>query len=390
MGQWWLLGAYLSVCPLLLTLLLCGDRPIFRGTFVERAHDFVTGGCCDFFQRLVGLCCGAKGRNACAAAETYCCEKPNPALQLFYLGILGGCYFTLTFTSLQYIPGPFISAYHRYTGPVAASVGLCLFLLTSFTDAGTIDKSTVKSHVGVYPFDNVLYEKKTCPTCDVVRPARSKHCSICNKCVARFDHHCAWMNNCIGEGNLRYFLSFLGWHVILLWYGVWVLTMILAGQLEERGVVRAIRWYIGRPATFHDIYPHVVQWLLAYYSTQVLLLIFMLVISLLLLGFFGYHMNLVVYNTTTNETYKWDRLRHWQAEVEADKQTSEVKDAASTEPSHQSGGKCGWFRCSSCWASTPKSEEKNIYDRGIWKNFVEVFNPRGFKRSVKNVNRKKQ
>ena len=90
------------------------------------------------------------------------------------------------------------------------------------------------------------------------------------------------------------------------------------------------------------------------------------------------------------QTYKWDRLRHWQAEVEADKQTSEVKDAASTEPSHQSGGKCGWFRCSSCWASTPKSEEKNIYDRGIWKNFVEVFNPRGFKRSVKNVNRKKQ
>lgn len=43
------------------------------------------------------------------------------------------------------------------------------------------------------------------------------------------------------------------------------------------------------------------QWLLAYYSTQVLLLIFMLVISLLLLGFFGYHLNLVIYNTTTNE-----------------------------------------------------------------------------------------
>jgi hypothetical protein len=85
------------------------------------------------------------------------------------------------------------------------------------------------------------------------------------------------------------------------------------------------------------------------------------------------------------QTYKWDRLRHWQAEVEEVKQASELKDSASKEPSEQSGGKCDWLRCRSCWASTPKLEEKNIYDRGVWKNFVEVFNPRGFKHSVKHV-----
>lgn len=380
MGQWWLLGVYLSLCPLLLTVLLCGDRPIFKGTFVERTHDFLTGGACDCCVRLVGVCFGQRGKNACAAAETYCCDKPNPALQLFYLSILGGCYFTLTWTSLQYIPGLYISFYHRYTGPVAACFGLCLFLLTSFTDSGTIDKSTVQSHLGVYPFDGVLYEEKTCSTCKIIRPARSKHCSICNKCVARFDHHCAWMNNCIGEGNLRYFLSFLGWHVLLCWYGAWVLVMILAGHVEERNVIRAIRWYIGRPATFHDIYPHVFQWLLAYYSTQVMLVIFLLVISLLLMGFFGYHLSLVAYNTTTNETYKWDRLKRY-AEVEATKQASEAKDIPSAEQRQQSQGKCGWLRCMSCWGSAPKLEERNIYDRGIWKNVFEVLNPQGFKRS---------
>jgi len=57
--------------------------------------------------------------------------------------------------------------------------------------------------------DGYFDAKNFCSTCLIRKPLRSKHCSHCNKCVARFDHHCPWVGNCVGSKNHRLFIIFL-------------------------------------------------------------------------------------------------------------------------------------------------------------------------------------
>jgi hypothetical protein len=95
-----------------------------------------------------------------------------------------------------------------------------------------------------------------CTMCNLVRPARAKHCYKCRHCVAKFDHHCPFVANCIGFANHRYFLAYLWSQVLMmLWaialnvepyffqynakefYGHAFVMIIMLGQLMVSGML---------------------------------------------------------------------------------------------------------------------------------------------------------
>ncbi|XVE89765.1 hypothetical protein DITRI_Ditri20bG0021300 [Diplodiscus trichospermus] len=371
------------ICHGLVTLtvvvsFLCGQWPIFQGTPISSIHRFITFGAYQYFLKFVGAVFGEKGTNLILSVEYYCCDRPNPILQIIYLAIIGATYCIIVKTSFSYIPGYYLSGIHRYTSLLAVGIGILLFLLTSFSDPGTVKADNVSLYLSAYPCDNIIYTEKECSTCKLPKPARSKHCSICNRCVARFDHHCGWMNNCIGERNTRYFLAFLLWHFLLCMYGTIAIGLVLAGRLKELRVVYILTVYYGVDNSFGSLAPYIVQWLLGSYNTQILLMVFMAIVSLLLAGFFVYHANLCLTNTTTNETFKWQDNISWQKKLrEARASTAALKASISGVNSE---GKPPESKCRSFFRRSPLEDTKavvknNVYDKGFIHNLYEVIFP---------------
>ena len=61
---------------------------------------------------------------------------------------------------------------------------------------------------------SMISDGRFCQTCHCARPLRSKHCSLCGRCVHRMDHHCPIAGTCVGVANQRHF-AFGLWDMLL-------------------------------------------------------------------------------------------------------------------------------------------------------------------------------
>ena len=135
----------------------------------------------------------------------YLFMRPNHIAQGMYWLMAGGGFFVYVKVALfKYCPGMLMPWYHWPISLGLISVCYYSFIKVTYSDPGILSKKNYKKALKNYPYDNAIYLKEQeCQTCKFEKPARSKHCRVCNICVEKFDHHCIWVNNCIGVNNYR-------------------------------------------------------------------------------------------------------------------------------------------------------------------------------------------
>jgi len=319
----------------------------------------------------------------------YVVNKPNPLLQLVYLLVVfGGYTLYVILAQWPYLTDNGLYHPHRYSVPLTMIMCFVSFYLCSTTNPGTITPRSVGVYQHVYAHDEVLFRSdNSCSTCTVPKPARSKHCAVCNRCVARFDHHCIWVNNCIGARNYRYFVWFLSQHVFFCFYACYMTGMALYQICVQDKLFEAR--FINRATgqVYPPSYLYVFQYL-GYRSPWVwAMFLLAAVMAVVLLGFALYHYYLMLTNQTTNERAKRTSIiDHYRSEAKRQIKLATQRQQQHPQRPTQSKSKEGEGDDDDVVQLNPKEIQEavdvliadareNIYRKSLWHNVYEVWAP---------------
>ncbi|KAJ2400792.1 palmitoyltransferase for Vac8p [Coemansia sp. RSA 2559] len=128
-------------------------------------------------------------------------------------------------------------------------------------------------------------EPRYCLKCNLPKPDRAHHCSVCGICVLKMDHHCPWVNNCVGFNNQKAFLLFIAY------------AALYCVDIALTTIVFYFRFMINAPDTTEVA------------ITPLFLVILSLAFSAAMIGFVSFHVYLTLNNLTTIESYERNNFR---------------------------------------------------------------------------------
>ncbi|KAI1380106.1 zf-DHHC-domain-containing protein [Hypoxylon crocopeplum] len=312
----------------------------------------------------------------------------HPTVLIFFLLLL-------SVGEYMYLPGvwPRLSIFHKILGSISIVLPYLFLYLAAHGDPGAVTPASHTRYMSHYPYDFSLFHPgQACRTCGLLKPPRSKHCSVCKRCVHKMDHHCVFINNCVGYGNQHYFILLLLSTATLTLYGGVLGLVIISDTARSRN-----------PA--FSLFPKPPGWSWREYLVLLTfgiqsdvgvgsVTLLALMTSPLVWGLLAYHMYLIYSGTTTNESMKW---QDWQLEMDegcafkralpADRAKDPrheapwsrwpvesmqilVRTRDGTPPNANLGPGVGdWERV---WRLR---DVENLYDLGFWDNLVDVFVP---------------
>ncbi|XP_046394667.1 palmitoyltransferase Hip14 isoform X3 [Ischnura elegans] len=173
-----------------------------------------------------------------------------------------------------------------------------------------------------------------CSSCLVRRPVRSKHCSVCDRCVAKFDHHCPWVGNCIGAKNHVHFMNYLAMLLVMCVFVLYGCTSFWKAECNASprrdgllkslaGVATCNAWvaWVALNAFLHT------AWVATLFACQMYQIVWL--------------------GMTTNERMNWGRYKHFHVDV---------------APGEAVRGKGG-----------ARKKRHSPFHRGHWQNFVDFW-----------------
>ncbi|OLN85100.1 Palmitoyltransferase SWF1 [Colletotrichum chlorophyti] len=363
-----------------------GRLPALRHTPIATMHRVMWIHIPNGFLAVDRLLTGGRFSASLLRFGKYLVNDRHPTVVIFFLLIL-------SVSEYMYLPGawPQLSPFHKVAGSISIFLPYFFLYLSVMSDPGYITPENHAYYMSLYPYDySIFFPGQMCSTCNFLKPPRSKHCSICKRCVAKLDHHCIFINGCVGYKNQHYFVLLLLTTAILTSYGALLGFSLLSTKIASEYP----RWSIW-PSKGMDIKEYLLIWSWALQDNVGMGAVTLLaaMTSPLVWGLLGYTAWLIYCGTTTNESLKWsdwkaemddgcafkrsmpaDRIKNTRFEPQRTRwplDTQQVlarTDDGMTPPS-DAPGEGEWERV---WNLR---DVENLYDLGLWDNLADIFIP---------------